>query len=57
MEGGVSAKDTGEDGCGVVIYGVDSDRWVTIRKIVVPLKVGTAVAAEVRGVWRPHGNP
>ena len=50
MEGGVSAKDTGEDGCGVVIYGVDSDRWVTIRKIVVPLKVGTAVAAEVRGV-------
>ena len=36
--------------CGVVIKGVDRERWVTISKIAVPLKVGTAVAAEVAGV-------
>ena len=29
---------------------VDREGWVTIRKIAVPLKVGTAVAAEVAGV-------
>ena len=34
----------------MVIKGVDRDRWVTISKISVPLKVGTAMAAEVAGV-------
>ena len=33
-----------------MIKGVDRDRWVTINKISVPLKVGTAMAAEVAGV-------
>ena len=45
-----SAKDYGKIRCGVVIKGVDRDRWVTISGIAVPLKVGTAVAAEVMGV-------
>ena len=34
----------------VVIKGVARERWVTISKIAVPLKVGTAMAAEVVGV-------
>ena len=33
--------------CGVVIKGVDRERWVTISRIAVPLKVGTAMAAEM----------
>ena len=40
----------------MVIKGVDRDRWVTISKISVPLKVGTAMAAEVAGVCA-HGSP
>ena len=43
-------KDNGKSGCGVVIKGVDRVNWVTINKIAVPLKVGTAMAAEVMGV-------
>ena len=35
---------------GVVIKGVDKDRWVTIGKIAVPLKVSTAMTSEVMGV-------
>ena len=44
-----SFKDDGKSGCGVVIKGVDRERWVTISRSAVPLKVGTAVA-EVAGV-------
>ena len=44
-----SFKDKGKSGCGVV-KGVDRNKWVTISKITLPLKVGTAVAAEVVGV-------
>ena len=50
-------KDSGKGVCGVVIKGVDKDRWVTISRIAVPLKAGTAMAAEVTGVWAAHGNP
>ena len=42
-----SFKDNGKSGCAVVIKGVDWERWVTISKIAVPLKVGTVMAAEV----------
>ena len=45
-----SFKDNGKSGCGVVIKGVDRERWVAISKIAVPLKVGSAMAAEVAGV-------
>ena len=44
-----SFKDNGKSGCGVVI-GVDKNKWVTISKIVFPLKAGTAMASEVGGV-------
>ena len=33
-----SFKDNGNSGCGVVIKGVDRERWVTISKIGVPLE-------------------
>ena len=46
----VGFKGNGRSGCGVVIKGVDSERWVTIKKIAGPLKVGTAMAGEVGGV-------
>ena len=54
MEGGErllgsSPKDNGKSGCGVV-KGVDRDKWVTITRIPVPLRVGTGMAAEVMGV-------
>ena len=52
-----SFNDNGKSGCGVVIKGVDRGRWVTISRIAVPLKVGTAVAAEVAGCMRAHGDP
>ena len=42
-------EDNGKSGR-VVIKGVDRDRWVTISKISVPLKVGTTKAPEVAGV-------
>ena len=45
-----SFNDNGIIGCGVVIKGVDRERWVTISRIAVPLKVGTTMAAEVAGV-------
>ena len=44
------SKDNSKGGCDVVIKRVDGDTWVTISKILVPLKVGTAMAAEVAGV-------
>ena len=46
-----------KSGCGVVIKGVDRERWVVIDKIAVHPKVGTAMAAEVAGVCVPHGHP
>ena len=45
-----SFKDDGRSGCGIVIKGVDREKWVTINKIAVPLKVGAAMAAAVIGV-------
>ena len=45
-----SFKDNGKSGGGVVIKGVDRENWMTIRKIAIPLKVGTAMAAEIAGV-------
>ena len=45
-----SCKDNGESRCGVVMKGVDRERWVTISRNAVPLKVGTAIAAETLGV-------
>ena len=39
-----SAKDNGKSGCGVVIKGVDRDRWVTISKIAVLLKADTSMS-------------
>ena len=45
-----SFKDDGKGGCGIVIKGVDRQKWVTISRIAVPLKVGAAMAAEVLGV-------
>ena len=45
-EGDGSAKDNGKSGCGVVIKGVDRNKWNTITRIA-PLKTGTAMEAEV----------
>ena len=45
-----SCKDDGKSGCGVVIKEVDRERWVTISRSAVPLKVGTAMEAEMMGV-------
>ena len=45
-----SATDNGKSGCGVVIKGVDKDKWETISRRAVPLKVGAAMEAEVTGV-------
>ena len=45
-----SFKDNGKSERFVVVKGVDRERWVTISKIAVPLKVGAAVAAEVAAV-------
>ena len=45
-----SRKDNGSSGCGVVMRAFDRKNWITISKIVVPLKVCTAIAAELTGV-------
>ena len=45
-----ASKDSGRSGCGIVIKGVDREKWVTISTIAVPLKVGAAMAAEIAGV-------
>ena len=45
-----SSKDYGKSGCGVVIKEVNKNRWVTIRRVAVILKVGAAVAADDAGV-------
>ena len=38
-------KRDGTNGCGIVIKGVDRDKWITISKIVVPLAVCSALSA------------
>ena len=45
-----SSRDNGRSGCSVVIKGVDKEKWVTISKIAIPLKVGVAMAPEIAGV-------
>ena len=45
-----SSKNNGKSGCGVVIKGVDRDKWATISKIAVALGAGTAMAAGLVGV-------
>ena len=50
VSGMEASKDDGRSGCGFVIRGVDREKWVTISKIAVPLKVGAAMAEEVIGV-------
>ena len=44
-----NTKTDGRSGCGVVVKCVDQDKWITISKLVVPLKTCAAVAAEVAG--------
>ena len=44
-----SSKINGRSCCGVVIKGVDRNKWITISKIAVPLGISTAMAAEVVG--------
>ena len=34
-------KNNGRSGCGVVVEGVDRDKWITMSKIAVPLGVVT----------------
>ena len=45
-----SCKENGRSGCGVVVEGVDREKWFTITKIAPLLKVCTAMAAEMTGV-------
>ena len=45
----MAAPKTAKRGCGVVIKGVDRDRWVKSRKAL-PRRVCTATAADVMGV-------
>ena len=45
-----SFKNNGRNECGIVIKGVDREKWVTISKTAVPLKVGAAMAAEIAGL-------
>ena len=45
----------GCSGCGVVIKGVDRDKWITINKIAVLLRMCTAIATEMVGVCVPTG--
>ena len=52
-----SFKDDGKSSCGIVIKEVDRQKWVTISKIAVLLKVGAAMAAEVLGVCVLHECP
>ena len=37
-----SSTNNGRSRCGVVIKGVDKDKWITISKIAAPLGIGTA---------------
>ena len=41
-----SKKTDGRSGCGVMIKGVDRDKWITISKISVPLRTCTAMVGE-----------
>ena len=44
-----SKKTGGRSGCGVVMKGVDRDKWITFSTIALPLTTCTAMAAEVVG--------
>ena len=44
-----SSKINQRSGCGIVIQGVDRNKWITISKVAVPLGIGTTMAAEVMG--------
>ena len=44
-----SSENNGRSGCGVLIIGVDRDKWTTIRKVAVLLSAGTPTAADVMG--------
>ena len=44
-----SCKDNEKGGCGLVVKGVDKENWVTISKIELPLRVHTAMAADMTG--------
>ena len=45
-------KDNGKSRCGVVIKGIDRDKWVTISKIAIPLIVGVGTAGCVFMVYK-----
>ena len=45
-----SYKVNGGSGSGVVVEGVDTNKWITISKIAVPLGIGTAMTAEMVGL-------
>ena len=45
----VAKRDEGWSGCGVVIKAVETTNWISISKIAAPLKVCTAMAAEIAG--------
>ena len=54
---GMEASKTGRSGFGRVMKEVDREKWVTISKIAVPLKVSAAMAAEDVGVCVVTGVP
>ena len=49
LPGWLQERD-GNSGCGIVIKAVGRGKWVTISKCAVPLKVCTAMVAEIAGV-------
>ena len=51
VDSGMEASmNDGKSGCGIVTKGEDRQKWVTISKIAVPLKLSAAMAAEIVGV-------
>ena len=44
-----SRKTNGKSGCGVVMKGVDTDQWMTISEIAVPLTTCTTIAPVIVG--------
>ena len=48
-----SKKEDGRSGCGVLIKAVDTERWITISRMAIPLKACTAMVAELTrtSVW------
>ena len=56
VSGDGSKKTDGRSGCGVVIKGVDRDKWITISTIALLVRKKTATAAEVVVVCVLMGN-